>query len=133
MDKQKIDENNSIQKKKLNEQFKLYKPIIKKNQRKGNESLKKHLISINKLYFENKNKSKKNIKNKKKQKCNYIYKSILNIFLLIAFIIISLHFKEYTNFYELDNIKGSIKVGFWIPKIKYGGRESNSYFIKYSC
>jgi hypothetical protein len=37
MDKQKIDKSNFIQKKKLNDKFKPYKPKIKKNQRKDNE------------------------------------------------------------------------------------------------
>ena len=52
-----------------------------------------------------------------------IFKKLCFIFFFITFVILSLNLKEYNYNFDLDIVEGSIKVGFWLPSIKYGGRE----------
>ena len=54
---------------------------------------------------------------------NNINKAILKIFLFFSFVTITLYLKGDYFYFDSDITKGSIKVGFWINSIKYGGRE----------
>ena len=69
------------------------------------------------MYFNKKYKIKTYLK------CCNNYKAILVKFLFFYFEIISLYLKGNDFYFDSNITKGSIKVGFWVPSIKYGGRE----------
>ena len=83
-----------------------------------------NIVKNNKLQNENKYIKHLSKKSRRKEypKFNYLYKTILNSFLFISFVILSWHTEQYTFYLNSDIAKRSIKVGFFTPGIKYGGR-----------
>ena len=65
----------------------------------------------------------KNYEIKAYLKYNNINKAIFNLFFFFSFVKISLYLKEDDFYFDSDISESSIKVGFWIESIKYGGRE----------
>ena len=64
----------------------------------------------------------KNYEIKAYLKYNNINKAIFNLFLFFSFVTISLYLKD-DFYFDLNIVEGSIKVGFLMDSIKYGGRE----------